>query len=262
MKRSRRQVLGQHFLRDPGILKKMVNQINPLPDETIVEIGAGKGALTFLLLEKAGWVFAIEKDKNLVPELRKRNEKKLVVIEEDVLRISFESLVGRSSLPKLVGNLPYSISSSILLKAAAAKTLFSGCWFLLQKEVAERICSHPGTKKYAPLSVFFQNFYRTDILFTVPPSAFSPPPKVESAFLSLAPREKALFPLHNEDRFFRFLKTCFQHRRKKLINNLLGFDWDRNQLEEFLRSAGLEEKTRAEQVSLSQFVSLYERLFP
>ena len=262
MRRTKRQTLGQHFLHDPGILKKMIRHIDPQPEDTIIEIGAGKGALTFPLLTSAGRVFAIEKDRSLVPFLQESAHKNLVVLVEDVLHISFQRLVDLNSRPKLVGNLPYSISSPILFAVAREKILFAGCWFLLQKEVAERICSPPGTKKYAPLSVLIQNIYIPKIRFSVSPSSFSPAPKVESAFLSLIPREKPLFSIQDGDRFLGFLRTSFQHRRKKLLNNLMGLGVPRKRLAEILHSAGVEENSRAEQVAPSQFVALYERLFP
>lgn len=261
MKRTKRQALGQHFLNDPGILKKMIRQIDPRPEDTVIEIGAGRGALTFFLLARAGRVLAIEKDRSLVPLLKEGGHKNLVVIEDDVLNVSFESLVARGSQAKLVGNLPYSISSPILYGAARENIKWAGCWFLLQREVAERVCSSPGTKKSAPLSLLLQNIYVPKIQFAVPPSCFSPPPKVDSAFLSLLPRDRPLFCIRDQDRFLDFLRTCFRHRRKKLLNNLLASGYSRESLTEIFQSAGLEENIRAEQVTLSRFSALYELLF-
>jgi 16S rRNA (adenine1518-N6/adenine1519-N6)-dimethyltransferase len=261
MRRTKRQTLGQHFLHDPGILKKIIQHIDPQPEDTIIEIGAGRGALTFPLLTRAGRVFAIEKDRSLVQCLQESAHQNLVVLEEDVLRVSFQRLVGRSLRPKLVGNLPYSISSPILFAVAGEKILFAGCWFLLQKEVAERVCSPSGTKKYAPISVLIQNVFIPKIRFSVSPSSFSPPPKVESSFLSLTPREKPLFSIQDKDRFLGFLRMSFQHRRKILLNNLMALGVPRKRLTEILNAAGVEENSRAEQVAPSQFFYLYERLF-
>jgi len=261
MRRTKRQALGQHFLHDRGILKKIIGLVDPQPEDIIIEIGAGKGALTFPLLARAGRVLAIEKDKSLVPYLRESDHDNLEVIEGDVLRIPLQSLVARQIHPKLVGNLPYSISSPLLFLVAREKIRFAGCWFLLQKEVAERICSSPGSKNFAPLSILIQNVYVPRIHFSVSPASFSPPPKVGSAFLSLNPREKPQFSFQNEERFLFFLRTSFQHRRKKLLNNLMGLGIPRERLAEILLAAGLSDNSRAEEVAISQFVSVYERLF-
>lgn len=254
--------MGQHFLKDPGTLKKILRLINPQPEDTIIEIGAGKGALTLALIQKAGRVIAIEKEKDFIPYLKKKATQNLHVIEQDILKTSFRNLVEKDEQVKLVGNLPYSISTAILFKVAEEKSLFTECLFLLQKEVAERVCSQPGTKKYAPLSVYLQNFFTRKIHFHVSPESFSPPPKVESSFLSLHRRPDPLFPIHNEGHFLGFLQTAFQHRRKTLWNNLKKIDISQDALGKALKSCGLTYNIRAEHVNLSQFISLYNQLLP
>ena len=262
MRRTRRQMMGQHFLKDQGTLRKILQHINPQPEDKIIEIGAGKGALTLDLIKSAGRVVAIEKDKDLIPYLKKKATENLHVVEEDILKIPLRKLVGKNEQVKLVGNLPYSISSPMLFKVAEEKSLISECLFLLQKEVAERVCSQPGTKKYAPLSILLQNHFIRKILFFVSPESFSPPPKVESAFISLRKRLKPLFPIQNEGHFLQLLQMSFQHRRKTLQNNLKKHEISQNVLDRAFKSCGFIHNIRAEQVGLSQFISLYNQIFP
>lgn len=265
MKRSRRKALGQHFLVSRRVLKKIIQTIDPQPQDLIIEIGPGKGALTFPLAKKAGKVIAIEKDISLASNLR-RKMPHLLLVEGDVLRVDFRELLEKEKSPpasvKLVGNLPYSISSPLLFKLLSERKLFSRCVFLLQKEVAQRIGSPSGSKKFAPLSILFQISFAVDICTIIPPEAFSPPPKVESALISLKKREKPLFVLEDEGSFLNFLKAAFRHRRKTLLNNLKGLNLSSTLIEKALQKCGVEKAARAEQLTISQFVSLFHILQP
>jgi len=254
--KKRRKALGQHFLTNPRILNKIVKVINPQPEDCIIEIGAGKGVLTFPLAQKAHKVIAIEKDKSFIPMLNSQPFSNLTVIQKDILRVDLHELVKNKKI-KLVGNLPYSISSQILFKAWGEKDIISECHFLLQKEVAERLCSLPGSKKYAPLSIIFQNTFLKKVRLTVSPGSFSPPPQVESALVSLIRREKPLFSIEDEQLFLKFLKEAFKHRRKKLSNNLKRIDISPSQIEKALKKNGIDFKARSEQVPLSKFVPLF-----
>jgi 16S rRNA (adenine1518-N6/adenine1519-N6)-dimethyltransferase len=227
----------------------------------VIEIGPGKGALTLPLVAKAGQVIAIEKDSSLAAFLQKKDLPNLTVLEEDILKVDFKKLYKKDTLGtvKLVGNLPYSISSPLLFKILAEKDLFSECVFLFQKEFAERICAQPGVKKYAPLSILFQIYFSTKLHFFVPPNSFSPPPRVESALISLQKREKPLFQLEGEV-FLKFLKKAFQHRRKTLFNNLTRLQYQPSLLREAFQKFGLANSLRPEQLTISQFVSLYQFL--
>ncbi len=263
MKKSRRQALGQHFLASPGVLRKIVEAISPDPDDTLVEIGAGQGILTAALAERAGRVIAIEKDPRLIPALTKSVPGNVEVIQADVLRLDFRGLPGvaRARRLRAVGNLPYSISTPLLFKILDEGGLFAGCVFLLQKEVAERITAGPGTKKYAPLSILFQNRFAARILFTVPPGAFNPPPKVTSALLSLRRRDAPLLDVPDEPLFRAFLRTCFSQRRKMLRKNLeraLPGDV----LDEAFAQAGLADKVRAEELPAAAFVQIFRLVLP
>src|SRR5512135_2138452 len=222
MYRSRRQALGQHFLINQGVLRKIVAAIGPKPGDVIVEIGPGKGALTGVLAEKAGQVVAIEKDERLIPGLRERMPPNVEVVHGDILRVDFREIsekAGTSAL-RLVGNIPYSISSVLLFRVLDDRAVLSDCAFLLQKEVAERITAGPGTKSYAPLGILLQNEFEARVAFTVAPGSFSPPPKVQSAFLTLRRRSGPLHAIGVGEPFRAFLRAAFAERRKMLWKNL------------------------------------------
>ena len=258
---SKTKALGQHFLNDRSILRKILNIIDPQKDELVIEIGAGKGALTFPLAERAGKVIAIEKDAALIPFLRENGRENLIVIERDVLEVDFRELLasepGFRSRVKIVGNLPYSISSPLLFKVFDDKELFSACVFLLQKEVAQRVAAGPGSKSYAPLSILFQLYFEVRLRLTLAPGAFSPPPKVQSALVSLEKRTAPLFGVADEDLFRRFLRAAFAQRRKTLSNNLKSWPHRSGPIQEGLLRLGLKETARAEQLSIGEFVALF-----
>jgi 16S rRNA (adenine1518-N6/adenine1519-N6)-dimethyltransferase len=258
------KALGQHFLNDRSILRKIVDIINPKKDELVIEIGAGKGALTFPLAERSGKVIAVERDKDLVPFLRESGRENIVVLGRDVLGVDFRALVADerafAGKVKLTGNLPYSISSPLLYKVLKDKDLFSACVFLLQKEVAERLAARPGSKDYAPLSILFQLHFDIRLCFTLAPGTFSPPPKVLSTLVSLEKRPTPLFVIGDEDRFRRFLRAAFAQRRKTLLNNLKSIPVALSDLQETFRRLCLKETVRAEQLTIAQFVSLFELL--
>ena len=256
---SRRKALGQHFLKDRGIVHKIVKVIAPVPEDTIIEIGAGKGILTFALAKWGCRLIAIEKDSAFIEELQRPDLPNLTVMEADVLDIDLSEIAPGIQV-KIAGNLPYSISSPILFKILAAKDCFSQCVFLLQKEVAGRLCASPGTKKYAPLSILFENHFERRLHFTVPPEVFSPPPKVESALVSLIKREEPLIAFKRENDFQVFLKACFRHRRKTLFNNLRFLSLEGEVIKQALDQAGLDNRVRAEAVSLDRFAGLFELL--
>lgn len=265
MKKNKRRFLGQHFLVNPHALKKIVRVIHPQKDELIVEIGAGKGILTQALAQKGGTIIAVERDPALIPFLEKLESPNLKILQKDILTLSLHKIrkdhPQPANLLKIVGNLPYSISSPVLEKVLQERDIISVCVFLLQKEVAVRICAQPGSKKFAPLSILFQNYFTAQLHFTLSPGSFFPPPQVESALISLKRREKPVFPLKDEPRFRAFLQGAFRHRRKKLSNNLKRMDFPFSSIHTAFHRIGLKENVRPEQLSLSQFVSIYEFLY-
>lgn len=260
MKKRRRQVLGQHFLHNPRILDKIIQNISPQETDHIIEVGAGKGALTSRLAATGARITAIEIDGRLIPELNKLQSPSLSVLHADFLKIDLAG-ISRDCNVKLVGNLPYSISSPILFKALGEKEHISACHFLIQKEVAERLTAGPNSKKYAPLSIIFQIYFTIQIDFYVGPGSFSPPPRVDSAKITLLKRDRPLFHLDDEQRFLKLLNTLFLQRRKKLINNLKQLALPAGQLNRILHETKTDGDLRPEQIAIEQFVLLYNKLY-
>jgi 16S rRNA (adenine1518-N6/adenine1519-N6)-dimethyltransferase len=261
MKKSRRHALGQHFLANRSVLRKIVDVIAPARDDTLVEVGAGKGILTKALAERAASVVAVEKDERLIPLLRKAAPENVRIVHADVLTLDFGEMLGEFGLSsaRAAGNLPYSVSTPFLFKFLDAKSAFTDGFFLVQKEVAARIAAHPGSKQYAPLSIFIQNDFEVRIEFSVSPGSFSPPPKVQSSLLSLRKRPQ---PLHEEagsEQFRSFVRTSFAQRRKKLMNNLTSGK-HRAGVEKAFADCGLDRNTRAEDLSPDDFVILFRAL--
>ena len=222
----------------------------PERTDLVVEIGPGKGALTDHLLERAERVIAIEIDPVLVQYLhvKYRDQSRLEVIGADILKTDIQT-GGRASV---AGNLPYYITTPIIEKVLALRGDLVRAVFLVQKEVAERIATGPGSRDYGYLSVATQFYATTRLLVTVPPSAFRPPPKVESAVIELIPREtlSAVDP----NSFLKFVGRCFQYKRKTIRNNLLSY-YGKDKLQ-----ARPEAGRRAEQMSMDEFLDLYQKL--
>lgn len=256
--------MGQHFLINRGVLQKIIRTISPRADELIIEIGPGKGALTIPLAQEAGKVIAIEKDKNLAANLKCMRIPHLIVVENDVLKVDFRKMLGQEKTfenrVKLVGNLPYSISTPLLFRVLEDKDLFPVAVFLVQKEVAERVCAEPGSKRYAPLSILFQRSFIVRLHFVVSPGSFSPPPKVESAVLYLRRRPDPLFEVGNEARFQKLLRAAFAHRRKLLIKNLEIGPYSPSRLAEAYEKLALRRMARPEELTIAQFVGLFNFL--
>jgi 16S rRNA (adenine1518-N6/adenine1519-N6)-dimethyltransferase len=261
---TKRKALGQHFLASRAVLQKIIAVIAPQKNELIIEIGGGKGALTALLADRAGWVVVIEKDRALVPYLHNLARNNLTVIEGDVLKVDFEGLLARESgaggKVKLVGNLPYSISSPLLFRILDNKKLFHQCVFLLQKEVAERLSARPESKAYAPISILFQIDYDIHLHFPVSPGSFTPRPRVISALVSLQKRDRPFVSIQEERPFRNFLRLCFASRRKTLMNNLKAYPVALPAIKDILGKLGLPENVRAEQVPIDLFARLFQLL--
>ena len=260
MKRSRRHALGQHFLASPAVLERIVAAIDPRSDDHIVEVGAGRGALTFRLAEKAGRVMAIEKDQRLLAGLCDAAPANVEVVAADVLRVELEDLVppatrGRA---KIVGNLPYAISSPLLFKVLDARRLFAAAVFLIQREVARRVCAGPGTKDYAPVSILLQNAFEARLEFTVAPGSFVPPPKVTSALVSLRRRPTPLLDVGDEAGFAVFLRRAFGQRRKMLRNTLASYGAPA--VAAAAEAVGIPENARAEELPMETLAALFRRL--
>jgi len=261
MYKSRRQALGQHFLANEGVLRKIVAAIDPRPGDVVVEIGPGKGVLTAALADKAGRVIAVEKDERLIPGLREAMPANVEIVPGDILRTDLRGILEKAGVPalRLVGNIPYSISSPLLFRVLDERLLLSDCVFLLQKEVAERVTAGPGTKSYAPLGILLQSEFEAGIAFTVAPGSFSPPPKVQSALLTLRRRPVPLHPGAAEEPYRAFLRAAFAERRKMLWKNLARRATPAA-LEAAYADLGLSRNARAEELSPEALFSVFLKL--
>lgn len=249
--------LGQNFLHEKGVIEKIVQAIDPRPGDVLVEIGPGQGALTFPLLKKHGELTAIEFDRDLHAPLQAaaRGHGTLHLIEGDVLGVDFGALAAQRGDAhgqiRLVGNLPYNLSSPILFHALDHAAAIRDMHFMLQKEVVDRMAAEPGSKVYGRLSVMLQAHARVQALFRVPPGAFRPPPKVDSAIVRLLPRAPSEIGIADPAVFSRIVKASFGQRRKTL----------RNALHEvcppaWMEAVGIDPGDRAERIDVARFIAL------
>ncbi|UKE50214.1 16S rRNA (adenine(1518)-N(6)/adenine(1519)-N(6))-dimethyltransferase RsmA [Xanthomonas translucens] len=244
--------LGQHFLNDSHYIDSIVRAVNPKPDELLVEIGPGQGAITFPLLRRHGRLTVIEFDRDLIAPLTAAAEGvgALTILNRDVLSVDFAELAGANRI-RLVGNLPYNISSPILFHALDHAAAIADMHFMLQKEVVDRMAAGPGSKVYGRLSVMLQAYCEVTSLFVVPPGAFRPPPKVDSAVVRLVPHAPQDIGIGDRRRFADVVRAAFGQRRKTL-RNALGGVCDAAQFE----AAGVRPDARAEQLEVADFVRL------
>ena len=247
---------GQHFLHNKNILSRIVEYVAAKPGERIVEIGPGEGALTLPLLRAAGSLTVIELDRDLIEPLRTRASGvgELTIVHRDVLEVDIAALAVGGTI-RLVGNLPYNISTPILFHCLDHAAAIRDMHFMLQKEVVERMAAGPGSKTYGRLSVMLQLRCAVEPLFDVPPTAFTPPPKVDSAVVRLVPLSPDRLPKVDFDVIDRVVRAAFGQRRKTLSNALKGVaDADD------LAAAGIDPRLRAEQLAPATFVALAQHL--
>ncbi|MCR8716358.1 16S rRNA (adenine(1518)-N(6)/adenine(1519)-N(6))-dimethyltransferase RsmA [Stenotrophomonas indicatrix] len=244
--------LGQHFLADRYYIDKIVMAVNPKDGDRLVEIGPGQGAITLPLLRVHPKITVIEFDRDLIAPLTAAAEPlgELTIVNRDVLRVDFTELADGQPI-RLVGNLPYNISSPILFHALEHAAVVSDMHFMLQKEVVDRMAAGPGSKVFGRLSVMLQAYCEVTSLFVVPPGAFRPPPKVDSAVVRLVPRDPASIDIKDHKRFAEVVKAAFGQRRKTLrnaLNNVVS-------AEQFV-AAGVRPDARAEQLDVAEFIAL------
>jgi 16S rRNA (adenine1518-N6/adenine1519-N6)-dimethyltransferase len=246
-----RKRFGQHFLADSGVLDAIVRAIDPRPGQALVEIGPGLGALTMPLLERCGRLTVIELDRDLAARLRRNAA--LDVVEADVLTVDFAALATRlGGKLRVVGNLPYNISSPILFHLLPCAALVEDQHFMLQAEVVRRIAARPATKDYGRLSVMLQWRYHVEHLLDVPPEAFEPPPRVDSAVVRLLPWPQPA--VLDVARFEALVQVAFSHRRK-LLRHSLG-PW----LDTQGFAGTFDLQRRGEEVPVTEYVSLAQAL--
>ncbi len=245
-----RKRFGQHFLHDQNIIRRIIAAIDPKPDQTYIEIGPGKGALTIPLLAHLDSLHVIEIDRDLAQALDKHNntDGNIIVHCLDALKYDFKEMGQHLHI---VGNLPYNISTPLIFHLLQYQEIIDDMVFMLQEEVIDRMCATPGNKDYGRLSVMVQAHCQAEKLFTVSPGSFTPPPKVMSAIIKLKPNDDCLKDIADLNGFAKIVKQAFSQRRKTLRNCLKGM------LEEQqIISLGIEPGARAETLSVHDFIQL------
>jgi 16S rRNA (adenine1518-N6/adenine1519-N6)-dimethyltransferase len=250
MKHIPRKRFGQNFLTDQNVLSDIIRVIAPAAGDTMVEIGPGQGAMTALLLAHLSRLQVVELDRDLVAMLQKKfSPDKLIIHSGDALQFDFGALQPAQGKLRIVGNLPYNISSPLLFHLTQYAQQVEDQHFMLQKEVVQRMVAPPGGKDYGRLSVMLQWRYQMEMLFIVPPTAFDPPPKVDSAIVRMRPIESPL--ACEQARLEQVVTQAFSQRRKVIRNSLSGLF-----TEQQLIAAGIDPQARPETVSLEQYVAL------
>lgn len=261
---------GQNFLTDTNILQKIVDTAEIDKNVNVIEIGPGIGALTDFLAENAAEVMAFEIDDRLIPILADtlRDFDNVKVINEDILKSDLQSRIKEFANPdlpiKVVANLPYYITTPILMHLIESKIPFAEFVVMMQKEVADRISAEPNTKAYGSLSIAVQYYMTAKVAFIVPRTVFVPAPNVDSAILKMTRREEPLVKVRDEDFFFRVVKISFVHRRKTLWNNLTSHfgkaEETKAKLEKALEIAEIKPSIRGEALSIADFAKLADAL--
>ena len=245
-----RKRFGQHFLHDPGVIRRIIDTVDPKAGERVVEVGPGRGALTWGLLERAQALDVIEIDRDLAAALQAdpRARHGLTVHTENVLNTDFIALRGTGAPLRVVGNLPYNISTPLMFRLLTQRAAIADMYFMLQKEVVDRMAAPPGTKDYGRLTVMLAAVAEVEALFDVGPGAFQPRPKVWSAIVRLRPTASPRFDVGRDGVLRTLVTAAFSHRRKTLRNSLKGLLGA-----EDIESCGIDPQLRPETLSPAQF---------
>lgn len=249
-----RKRFGQNFLHDAAIIDRIVGLIRPQAGDRMVEIGPGLGAMTGPLIQQLDHLHAVELDRDLIPRLKERFGDHLTLHEADALRFDFRALAGDGGSLRVVGNLPYNISTPLMFHLLASSDCITDMHFMLQKEVVDRICAQPGTGEYGRLTVCIAARAEARRLMKVGPGAFNPPPKVDSAIVRLVPRQPD-FEVGDLAQFDALVAAAFSQRRKTLNNTLKGLI----NAEQFA-AAGIDPGLRAERLTPADFARLAAQL--
>ncbi len=245
-----RKKFGQHFLSDHNILDRIIRTINPKQGERILEIGPGQGAMTELVIRKVARMEAIEIDYDLI-EMLKSVYPTLTLYPCDILRFEFSRLQAQTNSLRIIGNLPYNISTPILFLLLTNIEVIKDMHLMLQKEVVDRMVATPGNKIYGRLSVMLQPFFDIQRMFNISPNAFSPPPKVDSSFVRMIPWEQQKIEITNKQHYETLVRAAFSQRRKTLRNTLKGI------LEEAtIKSLDIDSQRRPETLTIEEFARL------
>ncbi|MGE0081442.1 MAG: 16S rRNA (adenine(1518)-N(6)/adenine(1519)-N(6))-dimethyltransferase RsmA [Thiohalomonadaceae bacterium] len=253
MQHQARKRFGQNFLRDHTVIDRIVRAVNPRPGERVVEIGPGLGALTGPLLQALGRLDVVELDRDLIPHLQEKfaGAGELRIHQADALRFDFRTLAGPGEPLRVVGNLPYNISTPLIFHLIEQADVIRDMHFMLQKEVVDRLAAAPDTADYGRLSVMVQYYCKVERLFMVPPGAFHPVPKVDSAVVRLVPYREAPVQVNDQERFARLVAQAFSQRRKTLRNTLRGWV-----AAETMAALDIDPGRRAETLTLAEFAAL------
>jgi 16S rRNA (adenine1518-N6/adenine1519-N6)-dimethyltransferase len=263
---KRKPKLGQNFLADDSAARRIVDALGDISDSVVIEIGPGRGALTKLLAQRAGQLIATELDRHLAQALQQefRDRRNIKIVEADFLSTSIPGLLGsisahESARVKVVGNIPYYITSDILLRLFEQHEHIETVVLMAQKEVADRLVAEPQSRDYGLLTVTARLFTDVERLFTLPPGAFSPPPQVHSSVLRLrvAPKGERL-GVNTRD-FLNFCKLAFGQKRKTLFNNLRGV-YDESSVRAASQQVGVHASARAEELSVKSLADVYKQL--
>lgn len=259
--------LGQNFLTDSHVLSKIIRAAELNKDSGVIEIGPGIGALTERLAEQAGKVVAVELDQRLVPVLKElfQHQPHVEIIHGDALEVDLGAVIQEHMRDMktlhVVANLPYYVTSPILIRLLTERYPLTNIVIMIQKEVADRLAAKPGTKDYSSLSVLVQYFAEAEEVAKVPSHVFVPRPQVDSAVARLTLRERPAVEVKNEELFFKIVRASFAQRRKTLLNTLhatLFARVDKHQVEAWLNEAGIDPKRRGETLNLEEFATLVE----
>lgn len=251
---------GQNFLIDESVIQRIVDSINPEEEDAIIEIGPGLGAITKPLLKRVKELNVIELDKNVIPKLISNCalHGTPVIHQTDVLKFDFQKFqkkLAQKKLLRVIGNLPYNISTPVIFLLLENRDIIKDMHFMLQKEVVDRISAEPGNKVYGRLSVMVQTYFKTTPLFLVPSHAFSPAPKVESAILRLTPDNHFSSMVKDYSTYSIMVREAFAQRRKTLKNTLKNIC-----TEDDIRAAGINPAQRAESLEVTDFLTLHNHL--
>ena len=260
--RTRKPKLGQHFLVDDAARHRIADALGDISAGTVIEIGPGHGAITSILAGRARRLICVELDRSLAAELRFRfrNHGNVEIVEADVLKTDISGLLADGERAQIVGNLPYYITSDILLHLFQHAGSLDLAVVMMQREVADRVAAEPGTRDYGLLSCTAQMYSGVASLFTLPPEAFSPPPDVDSTVIRMrfAPRFDEL-GIADAKLFDRFLHAVFQQKRKTLANNLRAAGWPAEAVQAAGAAAGITATVRAEALSLAQLARVFHQ---
>ena len=248
--RKHKKRLGQNFLHDKNVINKIINSFELNKDDLFLEIGPGEGALTTPLIEKIKNITLIEKDKDLIPYLEnKYNSNQVKVINQDILKCDLSNII--KSNMRIIGNLPYNISTEIIFKLLPYSKNIKDIHFMLQKEVVDRIVANPGTKIYGRLSIMTQVYFMVKKLFDISPNVFIPKPKVESGYIRLIPRNYAFKDILHEKKFKDLVTMVFTARRKMIKTSLRGIIHD-----DLLNKLSINPSARPETLTVQNYLDI------